>query len=161
MTVIVAVARSSDVDSSAAARALLRRILGADREIAAEPGGRPYLPECPRTGISLSHSGGLVAAAVGHGRVVGVDVEETVEFDPAVARRCGAPDLVSLPGDRRAQELTRIWTVQEACVKALGLGLRGRPWTVPVERGTWRGLRWISGQCDDFSVSCAFGPVEK
>ncbi|MGW4210847.1 4'-phosphopantetheinyl transferase family protein [Lentzea sp. NPDC004789] len=156
MTVLWAVARSSEVD----ARGLLRRLLGVDVVIAAEPGGRPYLPERPHVGISLSHSGELVAAAVGYGRAVGVDVEETVEFDPAMARRCGAPELVSLPADRRARELTRIWTVQEACVKALGLGLRGRPWTVPVERGGWRGLRWISGQGRGFAVSCAFGPVE-
>ncbi|MEU0884350.1 4'-phosphopantetheinyl transferase superfamily protein [Lentzea sp. NPDC005914] len=163
MTVRVAVARTATTDRRAAARALLRDLVGADCVIASERSGRPYLPQWPRIGVSLSYSDTLVAVAVGPGRVVGVDVEETVEFDPGMARRCGAPELVTMPPDRRARELTRIWTVQEACVKAAGLGLRGSPWTVPVGRalhGSWRGLRWISRPGREFTVSCAFGPME-
>ncbi|GGP78642.1 hypothetical protein GCM10010185_60570 [Saccharothrix coeruleofusca] len=149
-------------------RGLLRRHTGrGDDAIAVEPSGRPHLPDRPEVGISVSHSSGLVAAAIGLGCPVGVDVERPAPVDRAVLRRCCAPDAVAvldrLPADRRAREFTRIWTVQEACVKALGLGLAGRPWTVPVapgqHRGRWRGLRWVSWP-DRWAapVSCAFGP---
>jgi 4'-phosphopantetheinyl transferase len=142
-----------------AARALLRALLAekADADAAAGPiaarrSGQPYLPERTDLGISLSHSDGHVAAAVGLGVAVGVDVQIPVPVSPAVIGRCCTPEVRSvldrLPAAARDRELAWIWTVQEACVKATGAGLAGRPWTIPVDlaqdEGTWHGYRWLS-----------------
>lgn len=156
-----------------AGRALLRHLLrlrtgDGDDAIDNEPTGRPYLPSRPRIGISVSHSGRLVAAALGMDCRVGVDVEEPVPADRALVERCCRPSAVAvlngLPAEARMREFTRIWTVQEACVKALGQGLSGRPWTVSVAPGSlhgrWRGLRWVSWLNRWAApVSCAFGPL--
>jgi 4'-phosphopantetheinyl transferase len=54
-----------------------------------------------------------------------------------------------------------VWSVQEACVKATGSGLSGRPWSIDVPpgrgRGRWRAYRWVSfrGQ-SAVPLSCAF-----
>ncbi|MEW2376557.1 4'-phosphopantetheinyl transferase superfamily protein [Micromonospora sp. NPDC047812] len=70
----------------------------------------------------------------------------------ALLRRCCAPTvraaLDRLPGPARVREFAWIWTVQEACVKATGAGLGGRPWAIPVpsgrRTGRWADLRWVS-----------------
>jgi 4'-phosphopantetheinyl transferase len=146
-----------------AARTLLRGLLaeelGSEAEttlVAARPSGQPYLPAHPQLGISLSHSGGQVAAAVGVGVGVGVDVQVPVPASPEVLRRCCSPavrtELAGLSRDVRDLEFAWIWTVQEACVKATGAGLAGRPWSIPVlprqREGEWRGLRWRSLRAD-------------
>ncbi|WP_233221640.1 4'-phosphopantetheinyl transferase family protein [Streptomyces carminius] len=164
-----------------AARALLRSLLadavGADtaREpLAARPGGRPYLPGSPGTAVSLSGSEGWVAAAVLHApgdarAVVGVDVQSPYRPSAGLVRRCcrgEAPGLLAaLPESVRAREFAWIWTVQEACVKAEGTGLAGRPWTVPVapgaRHGQWRGLCWRSLRAvSPVPLSYARGPAD-
>lgn len=142
-----------------AARALLRLLLAAElgrtagaMPIAAHDGGQPYLPEWPEVGVSLSHDAGTVAAALGRGVPVGVDVQVPVPAPPALLRRCCAPAvraaLDRLPEPARDREFAWIWTVQEACVKATGAGLAGRPWAIPVpagrRTGRWADLRWVS-----------------
>ncbi|MEU7117546.1 4'-phosphopantetheinyl transferase family protein [Streptomyces zaomyceticus] len=130
-------------------RALLREI-GEDLRggpVAARPGGRPYLPGRPDLGVSLSHSGGWVAAAVGRNRDVGVDVQTPAPVGDRLLRLCCSPGdaeaLAALPEDGRRREFAWIFTVQEACVKAVGAGLSGRPWNVPValgqRTGEWTG----------------------
>ncbi|MFD8611805.1 4'-phosphopantetheinyl transferase family protein [Streptomyces sp. NPDC059631] len=139
-----------------AARSLLRALLAAlapaapGAVIAARDTGRPYLPEHPGAGVSLSHSGGWAAAAVGLGREVGVDIEVPGPLSPRLVRRCcgdeDAARLSALPRREGEAAFAWLWTAQEACVKALGTGLAGAPWTVPVavgqRSGTWRGVRW-------------------
>ncbi|PZG02565.1 4-phosphopantetheinyl transferase [Micromonospora deserti] len=142
-----------------AARALLRMLLveelgpaAGDTPLAAYPTGQPYLPDWPRIGVSLSHDAGTVAAALGLGVPVGVDVQTPVPAPPALLRRCCAPPVQAaldrLPAAVRDREFAWIWSVQEACVKATGAGLAGAPWTVPVpyrrRAGRWRDLRWRS-----------------
>ncbi|MCX4661957.1 4'-phosphopantetheinyl transferase family protein [Streptomyces uncialis] len=94
--------------------------------------GRPYLPAHPGVGVSLSHTDGLVAAAVGPG-AVGVDVE------PA-ARRPGPLSVLSrlLPeaGIREATArpdpgaaLLRLWVRREALLKAGQEDVRLLEWT--------------------------------
>lgn len=157
----------------AAARALLRRLLAevAGRDagatpLAARPGGQPFLPERPDLTVSLSHSGGWVAAAVGLGPDVGVDVQVPQPASAALLRRCCGPAarraLAAMPPRRLDEEFAWIWTVQEACVKATGSGLAGRPWTIPVgvgqRAGTWRRVRWLSLRDRvGVPVSCAYG----
>ncbi|MFG1757444.1 4'-phosphopantetheinyl transferase family protein [Micromonospora echinofusca] len=142
-----------------AARALLRLLLAAElgrtagaTPIAAHDGGQPHLPEWPEVSVSLSHDAGTVAAALGRGIPVGVDVQVPVPAPPALLRRCCAPAvraaLDRLPEPARDREFAWIWTVQEACVKATGAGLAGRPWAIAVpagrRTGRWADLRWVS-----------------
>ncbi|WP_223884555.1 4'-phosphopantetheinyl transferase family protein [Micromonospora craniellae] len=142
-----------------AARALLRLLLAAElgrtagaTPIAAHDGGQPHLPEWPEVSVSLSHDAGTVAAALGRGVPVGVDVQVPVTVPPALLRRCCDPAvraaLNRLPEAARDREFAWIWTVQEACVKATGAGLAGRPWAIAVpagrRTGCWAGLRWVS-----------------
>ncbi|WP_030469214.1 4'-phosphopantetheinyl transferase family protein [Lentzea aerocolonigenes] len=156
-----------------AARTLLRGLLGdglvadwAGTTIAKEPGGRPFLPDHPWIGVSLSHSGDWVAAAVGEHLRVGVDVEVPQRpVSPALLRRCcreqDTAAFEAMADDVRTAEFTWMWTAQEACVKAAGQGLCGRPWTVPVAvgqtSGSWGPVRWtaLRGQAP-VPVSCAW-----
>jgi 4'-phosphopantetheinyl transferase len=165
---------------SLAARGVLRALLAEvcpgteDVPLTAGPGGRPGLDGLPGLGVSLSHDaagdaagGDLVAAAVAPGRRVGVDVQLPVAstLSAGLVRRClreRAAELAPLPAERRALEFTWVWTVQEACVKADGTGLAGRPWSldVPVRprTGTQGDLTWIAlRHLSKYPVSCAFG----
>jgi 4'-phosphopantetheinyl transferase len=94
--------------------------------------GRPYLPDHPGVGVSLSHADGLVAAAVGPG-AVGIDVEPST-------RRPGPLSVLGrlLPEDdlREATArpdpgaaLLRLWVRREAVLKAGQDGLRLLEWT--------------------------------
>jgi 4'-phosphopantetheinyl transferase len=155
-----------------AARSVLRRLLAdvagpaaARLSIGARPGGQPYLPGRPDLAVSLSHGGGWVAAALGVGAAVGVDVQAPEPVSTGLLRRCCTPaaraELAGLPVPARDREFARIWTVQEACVKAAGVGLAGRPWTIPVgvgqRTGSWRHYRWQSVPgCRAVPASCAY-----
>ncbi|MGW1591921.1 4'-phosphopantetheinyl transferase family protein [Streptomyces sp. NPDC002386] len=164
-----------------AGRALLRLLLAevADEEharaaVVPEPAGRPRLPHSPDTGVSISHSGLYAAAAVGAGLDVGVDIQVARPPSPAMVRRCCAPStaarLASMAPDRAARDFARVWTVQEACVKAHGTGLSGAPWRVRADpdgqNGTWEALHWrrpprSAAVCaETVAMACAFGPTE-
>ncbi|WP_234323374.1 4'-phosphopantetheinyl transferase family protein [Streptomyces bikiniensis] len=152
-----------------ASRALLRFLLrevGEDAgggPVAALPGGRPYLPGRPGLGVSLSHSSGWVAAAVGRGRGVGVDVQVPAVVGDRLLRLCCRPGdadvLAALPEEARRREFARVFAVQEACVKAVGEGFAGRPWTVPVplggRTGAWNRVRWAVPRDDGDAVPVA------
>ncbi|MYX14708.1 4'-phosphopantetheinyl transferase superfamily protein [Streptomyces sp. SID8374] len=155
----------------AAARTLLRALLrevGADLEggpVAAHPSGRPYLPARPDLGVSLSHSSGWVAAAVGRDRDVGVDVQTPVRASDRLLRLCcsraDAEALAAMPENRRRSEFAWIFTVQEACVKTVGRGLSGRPWSVPValgqQAGAWGRVSWRAPrEGEPVPVGCAW-----
>jgi 4'-phosphopantetheinyl transferase len=142
-----------------ASRVLLRRLVwevigsvAAASPLAAGERGRPYLVARPDIGISISHTDGWVAAAVHPTTAVGVDVQAPTPVEDRLLRRCCTPSaraaLAQLPGARRAVEFARIWSVQEACVKAAGAGIAGLPWTIPVEvgqrHGTWGRVGWTS-----------------
>jgi 4'-phosphopantetheinyl transferase len=154
-----------------AARVLLRWLLraiggaaAAGADLAFRPRGQPYLVQWPDLGVSISHSDGWVAAAVLPGGRIGVDVQTPVDADARMLARCCTASawraLAALPGADRAGEFAWIWSVQEACVKATGDGIAGRPWTVPVEvgqrTGRWGALDW-SELRDGWpvAVSCA------
>jgi 4'-phosphopantetheinyl transferase len=159
-----------------AGRATLRRLLAlvageraARARVAATGRGRPYLPELRHLSVSVSHTDGWIAAAVGEHRSVGVDVQAPAPVADAVLRRCCTDQslrfLTALPAARRAVEFAWIWSVQEACVKAAGLGLAGQPWRIPVRArasaGRWRDYQWttLRGRFP-VPVSCAYGDGE-
>ncbi|WP_405647405.1 4'-phosphopantetheinyl transferase family protein [Streptomyces uncialis] len=94
--------------------------------------GRPYLPAHPGVGVSLSHTDGLVAAAVGPG-AVGVDVE------PAARRPGPLSVLRRLLPEAEIREATarpdpgaallRLWVRREALLKAGQEDVRLLEWT--------------------------------
>lgn len=112
--------------------------------------GKPVLEDLPSTGISVSHSGETVAAAVAVGRVVGVDIQCPVPPTTGLLDRCCSRaqrrELTVLPPERQAAALARRWAIHEACAKATGTGPISRPETYPgallADGGTWRNLRW-------------------
>jgi 4'-phosphopantetheinyl transferase len=122
-----------------AARGLLRHILGRYLGIAARAlhfrygdFGKPELGDdrgAPGLRFNLSHSGGLALLAVGRGRRLGIDVEDTGRAVDAtrIAARYFAPGealaLGELPPEQRQQGFYRAWTRKEAYVKAIGRGL--------------------------------------
>ena len=87
--------------------------------------GRPDL----KTDVSLSHSNGLVmAAATAPGEFVGlgVDLEKVEARSDIWATDYFTEEEVQAAGnsDRRWTELTRMWCLKEAALKAIGTGLR-------------------------------------
>jgi 4'-phosphopantetheinyl transferase len=79
---------------------------------------------------NLSHSRGLVAAAVSHRHDIGVDVERSdrAPLFGNIARRYFTPDEVALlradAADGGRDAFFRLWTLKEAFIKATGEGLR-------------------------------------
>jgi 4'-phosphopantetheinyl transferase len=162
-----------------AGRHLLRRLLRRVRPglaalpVRTDPAGKPRLdpggaPDLALPGITISHDEDRIAAAVcAHGDV-GVDVQLPPErlTDSAVRRCLGphAPEVTALPRARRAKEFAWVWTVQEACVKAAGTGMAGRPWSIDVPPGAtsgrWGGFAWLSLRArSQVPLSCAFHPA--
>lgn len=94
--------------------------------------GKPEVvrePGVPPLRFNLSHTHGLVAVAVTLAHDVGIDVEA---IDPKragleFAERVFAPAEVALlraaPREALPETLFAIWTLKEACIKALGGGL--------------------------------------
>lgn len=159
-----------------AGRHLLRRLLRQVRPdlaalpLRADPAGKPRLdaggaPDLALPGITISHDGDRIAAAVcAHGDV-GVDVQLPPDrLTDSTVRRClgsHAPKVTALPRAWRAREFAWVWTVQEACVKAAGTGMAGRPWSIDVPPGAvsghWGGFAWLSLRTrSPVPLSCAF-----
>ncbi|MFJ2773879.1 4'-phosphopantetheinyl transferase family protein [Streptomyces sp. NPDC087300] len=153
-----------------ALRRSLGRTAGASR-IARSLRGKPLLTGAPAVGISVAHSRRLLVVAVAPGRAVGVDVEPPACPTPGlVLRSCLPADrerVAALRPEARARAFGAIWTVQEACLKATGDGVRWAPGRVPVpvfqRYGRWAGHLWRSlprtaGEAAAVAVSCADAP---
>ncbi len=127
-----------DARDYAAAHALLRHALSATGDHAPAQwrfdktaAGKPLLigNGAGRASFSLSHTRGMVACAVTSGAAVGVDVEcVDREVDAgAIAARFFAPAetarIMALEGQARRDRFFDLWTLKEALVKALGLGM--------------------------------------
>lgn len=151
----------------------LRRLLAdthreaTEADIAYTARGRPHLAGHSQLGISIGHDGDLIAVGVAVGHAIGVDVQ----YSPPTVRhsmvqRClrhHSTALSRLPMAQRTLEFTWVWTVQEACAKAAGTGISGRPWTIDVppkvRQGRWGKYEWISfREHSDVPFSCAFAP---
>lgn len=108
-------------------RVAAKRALGsAETEIANDPTGRPYvrLPDSsPAPAISISHcaEGGVCAASDEH--AVGVDYETVAEREGRLLELYVHPEERALA--RGAEAQTALWSLKEAVLKLLGLGLAG------------------------------------
>ncbi|MGO1567266.1 4'-phosphopantetheinyl transferase family protein [Brachybacterium sp. AOP35-5H-19] len=128
---IVRLRRSQDRRTHLLAHTLARSMLHGrtgDLEAASidhEPSGKP-VSRCGLA-VSLSHSARVVAAAVGDGTAVGVDVEDLARGDQLSAVRdvlCHPAEL-SVLGAEEAEDtdLFRLWVAKEALVKVGGTSL--------------------------------------
>jgi 4'-phosphopantetheinyl transferase len=99
--------------------------------LAAEASGRPYLQSRSRDSappaISLSHSGTYILCALCDQGRIGIDVEEIRPRDiDGLAREALAESELAQLGSgagARLQSFYQLWTLKEACSKALGTGL--------------------------------------
>jgi len=120
-------------------RAMLRAVLGevlamppADVRIARGRRGRPTLRAPHAPDFNVSHTGGVLLAAVGRGVTVGVDVERGARPIPtaALARRCltagERADLAPLDPEGARRRVLRLWTCKEAMSKATGDAMSAR-----------------------------------
>ncbi len=118
---------------------LLRLILGAylqlpgkDIELVRGPSGKPALaPSLADSGLNfnLSHSGDWLALALASDIMVGVDIEQHRALSRAreLGRRYFSPQeadhLETLEEPHRSRRFLELWTVREACIKAMGSSL--------------------------------------
>lgn len=105
---------------------LLADLAGAER-LRRDDNGRPKA--APPMDVSLSHSGGWIAAASSPQGRIGIDVEAEREVSVTLPRRCLAPsELVwltaAIPGPRQRERFFLLWTAKEAYVKATGVGIQ-------------------------------------
>ena len=93
--------------------------------------GKPMLMEPDPCSISysLSHTTDLSVCAVSSGQAIGVDVEslQRASNHETIAKRFFTESestfLESLEGGEQSTEFLRLWTLKEAFIKAVGLGL--------------------------------------
>lgn len=88
--------------------------------------GKPSLAEHPDIHYNLSHAAGIAACIVSD-RECGIDCEGIREYRPNVMRRAFSEaerrGVEEAPEDKRDELFFRIWTLKEAYVKALGIGI--------------------------------------
>lgn len=163
-----------------ARRALLRTLVG--RAVGVDPAavrvrydahGAPRVLDRP-VFVSVSSRGPLAALAVASAPV-GIDLElfdAGVEPVDAVLAPQERATLARLRGVERARAFLRIWTAKEACLKALGLGLKRDPatlaamcaattFTVMQAHGRGQGMAGAfapASVAGDLVVACATAP---
>lgn len=104
-----------------AARALLHYMSGRGRrgELVKDAGGKPHLKNS-RFHVSISHTGGLAAAAA-HPAPCGIDVQRIVPRIHRLAHKfVGPAEEVQLLADHALTQLHLIWSAKEAMYKAFG-----------------------------------------
>ena len=88
--------------------------------------GKPSLAERPDIHFNLSHANGISACIVTD-RECGIDCESVRPYRENVAKRAFSESerelLESLDGDERDMMFTRLWTLKESYVKAIGTGI--------------------------------------
>jgi 4'-phosphopantetheinyl transferase len=121
-------------------RALARTVLSRYAEVAprdwvfkANAHGRPEISnDCAAArnlSFNISHTDGLIVLAVTRDRQLGVDVENVLSRQAAIAiaDRYFAPSEVAalgaLPADQQQQRFYEYWTLKESYIKARGEGL--------------------------------------
>lgn len=122
------------------ARGLLRSMLAERTGLAADairlqrdPFGKLVSADAGNLAFNVSHSGSLVAVAVGAVRAIGVDVEEMradldfLQLAGHIFTPMETSVLASAEKPRRPEIFFRSWVCKEALVKGLGTGLSRDP----------------------------------
>jgi len=104
---------------------LLADLAGPDR-LERDGNGRPRAQ--PPGDVSLSHSGGWIAAASAPEGRIGIDVEVERDITSSLVQRCMAPSehawlTAAAPGLAQRERFFRLWTAKESYVKATGEGI--------------------------------------
>ena len=88
--------------------------------------GKPSLAEHPEIHFNLSHGNGIFACITSD-RECGIDCEQVRPYRPNVAKRAYSESEIklieSLPENERDLMFTRLWTLKESYVKAIGTGI--------------------------------------
>ncbi|MDE7122504.1 MAG: 4'-phosphopantetheinyl transferase superfamily protein [Oscillospiraceae bacterium] len=92
--------------------------------LAYHPGGKPFFKNYPALYFNLSHCDGLAVCLVSS-RECGADVEMRRAVRPGILRKIFTSEEqeLVLRSDNPDLEFTRIWTLKEAYVKAIGKGI--------------------------------------
>lgn len=121
--------QSGPKEQHIAAYALLADALNAEQgirtaQILRTERGKPYLSGYDLQ-FSLSHCKGLAICALGDSTPIGIDAEPIRTVRPRVAQRCFAQSELQLLECASDPDLTftRLWTLKESYVKAIGHGI--------------------------------------
>jgi 4'-phosphopantetheinyl transferase len=131
-----------DCHAFVAAHALTRRMLSVHARPAGQPPhawrfvsgphGKPEIDDASRVPplrFNLSHTRGLVAVAVTRRNDVGLDVEQVdasrlgIDLAATIFTPTETEQILRLPPESQASASFAIWTLKEAYIKAVGLGL--------------------------------------
>lgn len=91
--------------------------------------GKPHVVGRPSLNFSLSHSGDRAVLAIRQGSLIGIDIEHvrTVEYGEIAARYFCTNEAAWIDTRPREEErrtaFFQTWTLKEAVVKAMGLGM--------------------------------------
>lgn|GEM_PF-3535638 len=171
---VLAASRGVGAERTLAARALLRALLfrqagDQDWRLQADDRGKPSLIARDGTAgpsVSLSHSGAMVAAALGPvGASLGVDLEAHKQRDvQALAAHAFGPAERQRVAAGGAAVFFRLWTLREAMGKATGQGLslaadgQDHLGEDGPHEGWWRQPGWFLGHvtpCPGYSLAAA------
>jgi len=103
--------------------------------------GKPFLADRSDCRFNMSHSEDVALVAISGIGEIGVDIEMLRSISDAepLARSHFLPDelheFLELEESLRVEAFLRCWTRKEACLKAVGIGLRGEPNSVAVGLG--------------------------
>lgn len=106
----------------------------------------------PALSVSLSHTRGIVACAIGSGVAVGVDVERIRAVDDTLSlareffSRSEAASLESMSDRSRRARFFELWALKESYSKALGLGL-----SLPLDATAFESLDGRLATCVSYS----------
>ncbi|MDU0371018.1 4'-phosphopantetheinyl transferase superfamily protein [Hymenobacter endophyticus] len=98
------------------AHQLLRELSDAPATLHNDENGRPYFPELPAGGVSLSHSGEWVAAVLSAQEAVGIDIEMIRPKAKKLAHRVLAESELANAGDD-AVKYCLYWSAKETLYK--------------------------------------------
>ncbi|HEY2573168.1 MAG TPA: 4'-phosphopantetheinyl transferase superfamily protein, partial [Verrucomicrobiaceae bacterium] len=97
--------------------------------------GKPRCPHPRAAGLdfSVTHADDCAIVALGEAAGVGVDAEMIIDDEPSdelLEIIFNAEELdqwLALRAEDRRRAFTEAWTIKEACLKAVGMGLDGSP----------------------------------
>ena len=107
---------------AAAAYAARFGLPGAFERVAHEEKGKPYFPDAPAVGFSISHSADFWVCALAAGRI-GVDVQQQRPCRAVeIARRFFHPDEAAFI-QKTPERFYEVWAAKESYVKYTGQGI--------------------------------------